>query len=436
MIRKSDLIDIPERRSVPITEFEVRSQGSTAHVQGYASIFDKGYDIMGGPEAGGWTEHVNQGAFKRTLADSPDVVLLENHTGGPLARTKSGTLDLATDKTGLLSKFSLDLRDPQAQSVFVKLDRGDYDEMSFAFRVKANTWTENDTVRSLDEVSLHKGDVSIVNFGANPFTSVGLRSAVKMLAREEFSDDEMAELRAMSAQVDRAMAALSSARADDKPYGDVPYADPKNGKYPINTKEHVKAAWSYINMPKNQKDYTSAELIEIKSRIREAAKKFGIEIADDEHNSLRGRIPNIIVGDQSEFARKVHGIALRAGANCDPAGDASADGELLPLRADSGAGLEDGDVFDDDSERNGLAQAVHDLVADAAGACDVASESDPEGGDDDMTPYDSLRKMTVAEATRAATSPGNLTAAEAMRMCRPEDSPEPLTVAEALKLAS
>ena len=36
-----------------------------------------------------------------------------------------------------------------------------------------------------------------------------------------------------------------------KPYGDVKYADPKNGKYPIDTAEHAKAAWAYINMPKN-----------------------------------------------------------------------------------------------------------------------------------------------------------------------------------------
>lgn len=66
--------------------------------------------------------------------------------------------------------------------------------------------------------------------------------------------------------------------AADKPYGDVTYADPKNGKYPINTKEHVKAAWSYINMPKNQQGYSSEELAQIKSRIKSAAKKFGITI--------------------------------------------------------------------------------------------------------------------------------------------------------------
>lgn len=42
-------------------------------------------------------------------------------------------------------------------------------------------------------------------------------------------------------------------KADDKkPYGDVKYADPSEGKYPIDTEEHIRAAWNYINKPHNQ----------------------------------------------------------------------------------------------------------------------------------------------------------------------------------------
>lgn len=75
---------------------------------------------------------------------------------------------------------------------------------------------------------------------------------------------------------------LALANGDDKgPYGDVAYADPKNKKYPIDTAAHVRAAWSYVNMPKNQKDYSSAELAAIKSKIKGAAKKLGVEISED-----------------------------------------------------------------------------------------------------------------------------------------------------------
>ena len=58
------------------------------------------------------------------------------------------------------------------------------------------------------------------------------------------------------------------------------YADPKNWKYPIDTKKHVKAAWTYINIPKNQKGYSSSELSSIKSKIKGAMKKFNIEISE------------------------------------------------------------------------------------------------------------------------------------------------------------
>lgn len=63
-------------------------------------------------------------------------------------------------------------------------------------------------------------------------------------------------------------------------YGDVEYADEENKKYPLD-KEHVHAAWSYINMPKNAAKYSPDELTTIKNKIKRAAKKFGMEISDD-----------------------------------------------------------------------------------------------------------------------------------------------------------
>jgi|ERR1041384_561370 hypothetical protein len=60
------------------------------------------------------------------------------------------------------------------------------------------------------------------------------------------------------------------------------YADEKRFKYPIDTESRVRAAWSYINMPKNQKGYSSEELAHIKSKIKAAGKKFGIEFNDKE----------------------------------------------------------------------------------------------------------------------------------------------------------
>jgi hypothetical protein len=55
-------------------------------------------------------------------------------------------------------------------------------------------------------------------------------------------------------------------------YGDVEYADPgyqydKKKRYPIDTEKHVRAAWSYINKPRNAGKYSADELKRIKNKI-------------------------------------------------------------------------------------------------------------------------------------------------------------------------
>lgn len=90
--------------------------------------------------------------------------------------------------------------------------------------------------------------------------------------------------------------------ADKTPYGDVEYADPgyqEDGqkRYPLDTEEHCRAAWSYINQEKNASKYTPEQLDHIKSRIKEAAKKYGIKIDEDTHDSM--------MGNQLKFARPV-----------------------------------------------------------------------------------------------------------------------------------
>jgi hypothetical protein len=64
-------------------------------------------------------------------------------------------------------------------------------------------------------------------------------------------------------------------------YGDVAFADPVNKKYPVDTPEHVRAAWSYINHASNAAKYAKAEVETIKGHIKRAAKKHGVEIEDD-----------------------------------------------------------------------------------------------------------------------------------------------------------
>jgi len=81
--------------------------------------------------------------------------------------------------------------------------------------------------------------------------------------------------------------------ADKKPYGDVTYADPgyqKDGqkRYPLDTEAHCRAAWSYINMPKNASQYSAEHLAAIKGRIKAALKKYGVDVTDNAGRSEHG----------------------------------------------------------------------------------------------------------------------------------------------------
>ncbi|GAB3216786.1 HK97 family phage prohead protease [Mycolicibacterium hippocampi] len=180
--RPTAITDAPEHRSIPIEQVELRAaDDDTITLTGYASTFEP-YEMYGGPAQGGWIEQLDKGAFTKSLREKPDLHLLINHEGMPLARTKSGTLTLSADTKGLKVSAKLDRTDPDVQRLEVKMRRGDLDEMSFAFRVRSQQWSNTDdfpddlhALRTITEVNLHKGDVSVVNFGANPTTSASVR---------------------------------------------------------------------------------------------------------------------------------------------------------------------------------------------------------------------------------------------------------------------
>ena len=70
--------------------------------------------------------------------------------------------------------------------------------------------------------------------------------------------------------------------AGDKNYGAVEFADPVNTKYPIDTPGHVRAAWSYSKQPDHAAKYDRDDVAPIKERITRAAKKHGVEIANEQ----------------------------------------------------------------------------------------------------------------------------------------------------------
>lgn len=213
-MRRTDLLGSRETRVLPTVWESRASSVDELTLTGYASVFNAPYPIWGGAEAGGWDETVDQKAFARTLREKADVHLLINHDGMPLARTKSGTMKLSTDETGLHVEAKLDRGDPDVQRLERKMTRRDMDEMSFAFRTIRDEWRDEEgnpsnqdegTQRRLLEVSIDKGDVSVVNFGANPATSTELNRALRALV--DASEDELAEIRAETMDIRELVAA-------------------------------------------------------------------------------------------------------------------------------------------------------------------------------------------------------------------------------------
>jgi len=161
-----------ERRTYVVQDVEARqAEDGVMRLSGYAAVFNDASVPLP------FKERIAPGAFRKTLNEMPDVRLLINHEGLPLARTKNGTLTLTEDDRGL--RFDAELADTQeARDIYTLVQRGDVDQMSFAFRVIRQNWSKDKSERTLTEVSLADGDVSVVTYPAYPTTSVEARKKI------------------------------------------------------------------------------------------------------------------------------------------------------------------------------------------------------------------------------------------------------------------
>lgn len=71
---------------------------------------------------------------------------------------------------------------------------------------------------------------------------------------------------------------FSKKQAGKQPYGPVKYADPgyqkdKKSRYPLDVEKHIRAAWSYIHMPKNAAKYSTNQVASIRGEIEKAWKE-------------------------------------------------------------------------------------------------------------------------------------------------------------------
>jgi len=173
-----------ERRTYVVRDIEAREADGSMRLAGYAAVFNESSVPLP------FHEVIAPGAFRKTLTETPDVRLLINHEGLPLARTKNGTLTLSEDERGLF--FDAELADTtEARDLWTLVQRGDVDQMSFAFRVIRQKWSEDRKNRTLTEVSLADGDVSVVTYPAYPTTKVEARELLSAALRAKTEGRDM-----------------------------------------------------------------------------------------------------------------------------------------------------------------------------------------------------------------------------------------------------
>lgn len=160
---------------------EPAAGADTLGFTGLACATGQGYEMW--DWLGPYTEVVDAGAFTKTLAQADlDVPLVLQHVDlRRIARTTVaagdvGHLALAEDGEGLRTDApALDPADPDVDYIARKIRSALVGEMSFRFRIDAGQWSPDWMEYHIQEVDIHRGDVAICGYGANPNTSAEVR---------------------------------------------------------------------------------------------------------------------------------------------------------------------------------------------------------------------------------------------------------------------
>lgn len=160
-----------EYRFIPINSFELRKEGETEPsfmVKGYASTFEP--YVLFEDEGIQYKEQILPEAFDN--CDMSDVIFCKDHEGTVFARTRNNTLKLSVDKHGLLTETDLS-KTTSARQMYEEIETGMYDQMSFAFVVKEDSYDRETHTRTIRQIA-KMYDVSAVSFPANPGTDIGV----------------------------------------------------------------------------------------------------------------------------------------------------------------------------------------------------------------------------------------------------------------------
>lgn len=179
-------------------QLELRASSSDAGLltfEGHATAYEQPYVMY--DWYGEYSEVVTAGAGTKTLAQTVPALDVTLNLGHDQLRRIASTvaperlLMLDENDTGLhVLAEQLDAEDADVKYIAPKLRSGLITEMSFAFRITRGSWSPDYTEYRIDEYDLHRGDVAIVGYGANPHTDGALRK------QQVVDDEQRAAIRA------------------------------------------------------------------------------------------------------------------------------------------------------------------------------------------------------------------------------------------------
>lgn len=151
--------------------FEVTGDEGSMIVEGYATTFDKPYQMEGSE----MSETIMRTALDE--ADLSDVIFQYDHSGPVMARTRNDTLQLECDAHGLHVRADLSGSE-YGRNLYEQIKNGLVDRMSWGFMVDRDGWEFDLEERTQTITRISKVyDVSAVSIPANQGTDIYARSA-------------------------------------------------------------------------------------------------------------------------------------------------------------------------------------------------------------------------------------------------------------------
>ena len=154
----------------------VEAPDSHVRVQGYGSVFDVGYYMA--DKFGPYVEVMSRKAFDASVEKGADlrVSLLRSHAGLGLASTESKRMAVGVDDHGLAFSAALNPNETDSRDLIEKLRAGSTpSDTSIGGQIRDFTWDNDFTQVTINDWWLSRGEISVVQIGANPAGFIMLR---------------------------------------------------------------------------------------------------------------------------------------------------------------------------------------------------------------------------------------------------------------------